>query len=103
MAREGFGEQRLHSVAAQLPRTDRWRCGRVPKMTDQLGLRTRIPGADRGNEGDRHVVESFVEIGEEPQREVVRPGNVVDQDCQWTLVGEVDGQPVQAMNDTEDI
>ena len=72
-------------------------------MSDQLGLRTGVSGPVRDDEGDRRVVESFVEVGEEPQREVVGPRNVVDQDRQRALVGKVDRQPVQPMDDTEDI
>jgi hypothetical protein len=72
-------------------------------MSDQLGLRTWVPAPDCDDEGDRRVVESFVEVGEEPQREVVCPRNVIDQDRERALVGEVDRQPVQPVDDTKDI
>ena len=62
-----------------------------------------IAGSDRDHEGRRHIVESFGEVGQEPQGEVVRPGKVVNQDHHWTLLGKVECQPVETMDDTENV
>ena len=68
-------------------------------MTDQRRLGARIPGADSDDERDRHVVESFGEVDEKTQRTLIRPRQIVYQYRHRTLLGEVDGEPIEAVHE----
>ena len=70
-------------------------------MTDQRRLGTGIPGADSDDECDRQVVESFGEVDEKAQRTLIRPRQIVYQYRRRTLLGEVDGEPVEAVQNAE--
>ena len=70
-------------------------------MTDQRRLGTGIPGADSDDECDRQVVESFGEVGEKAQRAIIRPRQIVNQYRHRTLLGKVDNEPVEAVQNAE--
>ena len=70
-------------------------------MTHQRRLGTGIPGAHSDDECDRQVVESFGEIAEKAQRTLIRPRQIVYQYRHRTLLGEVDNEPVEAVQNAE--
>ena len=66
-------------------------------MTYQRRFGKRIPGADSDDECDRQVVESFGEVAEKAQRRLIGPRQIVYQYRHRTLLGEVDGEPIEAV------
>ena len=56
-----------------------------------------LPRANRGGDDDGQAVESPCEVGDEAQRRQVRPVEVVDSHERRPALGDVDGQPVEAV------
>jgi hypothetical protein len=54
-------------------------------------------GAGRDDETDREVGDAVGQVGQRPQRRLVGPVRVVDQQDERIAVGEVGGEPVQAV------
>ena len=73
----------------------------------ELGQEVRVhPGvarATRDHRGDRQLGEPLGEIQEEAQRRGVRPMHVVDRQQERPVVRDVGGQPVEAVQQREDV
>ena len=75
---------------------------RGERLARQLGERERLAaGPRREDEGDGQPLQPPREVDEEAQRRLVGPVRVVDREQQRPALGEVDGEPVQAVGDAE--
>ena len=75
------------------------------EVVDELGQQgldiVALAGAQRRHEQDGQALEPAQQVGEEPQRTVVAPLQVVDGKQQRAVRGEVDGQPVEPVQHGE--
>ena len=94
---EPFRHELADGVLAQRAGPD-VRGGRiVGDLGQQRGVGRRVAGADAGGDQHRLALEPADQVGEKPQRRAVAPLEVVDLEQQRALGGEVERQPVQAV------
>ncbi len=75
------------------------RLGRSATSAD--ARRRRLARPQRDHQRQRQPLEPRREVGQPPQRGLVRPVRVIDGDEQRSAGGEIGGQPVQAVQDGE--
>jgi hypothetical protein len=107
-AEGGFGaasEPLAHEIAHALLRQ---RAGPQPlgggvsdELSQQGGVGSRLAGAQGHGEQDRRALEAPGEVGEEAQRRAVAPVDVVDGQEQGPARGQVQGDPVEAVQSGE--
>ena len=76
-----------------------WRDRQQPR--DQVGVRGRIARQDGRGERDGKILEQLGQVDEKPQRQVVGPLDVIDDERNRTLLAEVHHTPVQAVDEGE--
>ena len=86
-------EQLLHTFTVERQRLDPRR--RRPELLEWRGR--RVPGPNADQDGDWQRLEPAGQISKKPQRRLVRPPRVVDRQQHRQLVGEVDHEPVEAV------
>jgi len=69
----------------------------VEQRPDRGPVAARLPGAGGQHQQHREAVEPPGEVAQEAQRRLVGPVHVVDGEHQRRAVGQVDGEPVQAV------
>ena len=98
---EAFRHELADGVLAERAGPD-VRGGRVVgDLGQQRGVGRRVAGADAGGDEHRLAFEAPDQVGEEPQRRAVAPLEVVDLEQQRALGGQVERQPVQAVERRE--
>ncbi len=68
---------------------------------DQLGLRRGVTGTNGPDDGDPQVGKPLGEVEQEPEREVVGPLQIVGDEDQMRLIGQVRHEPVQTVDQVE--
>ncbi|MBP2368523.1 hypothetical protein JOF36_004219 [Pseudonocardia parietis] len=100
-AAETAGEELGRRALTERPRPYRDGAGVAGELAEHGGVHRAVRRPQSGGEEHGQPVEAAREVGEEPQRRAVAPVQVVHDDRERTVRGEVDGQPVQAVQRRE--
>ena len=98
---EALGDEVADRLLAQRAGADVGGGGIVGDLGEQRGVGRRVAGADAGGDQHRLAFEPAHEVGEEAQARAVAPVQVVDLEQQRALGGEVEREPVEAVQGGE--
>lgn len=102
-AAEALADQLAHALGRERPGAQALGRGIPDQFGQKRGIRARLARAQRDREQDRRALEPPGQIGEKAQGGRVAPVHVVHGQQQRTLRGQVEGQPVQAVQGGEGV